>query len=471
MKVLILEKHFLPGGFCTSWERHVAWGPQRLRYIFDAGVHDVSGLGPRGPLRNLLHQLDIQEQIEWRRVAHEYILPGCRLHVPDDPAQFTRVLVEQFPQEEHSIPKFMCEIRSIYDDIYADVDRTGGVPRTPRSAEELKAYPMRHPNLYRWFGVTFQDMLDEFFMNPELKRVLLLLRRYSSDGNQALSVHDMAHVFGYYFDGGYYPVGGSQALPDALVSVVRAHRGCVRLSTPVRRILIGNGRAIGVELHSGERQFAGTIVSNSDVLYTFRDLVGTEHVAGQFARRVVDMKPANSAFMVFLGLDYVPDVSANTFVSYEEHKLLIAIPSKVDSQLAPPGHASMTLVTMVPRDEAETWDRHSLGYVARKQRFGDDLVRAAEQAVPGLRDHIVYRDEATPATFARYCWTTGGSIYGLTARQRLRSPQAPIPGLLLVGAGVSPGPGIEGVVISGTVAADMVCADVAAARPDTEGER
>jgi hypothetical protein len=43
----------LPGGFCTSWERGVHRDGQRLRFVFDAGVHDISGLGPNGSVRNI----------------------------------------------------------------------------------------------------------------------------------------------------------------------------------------------------------------------------------------------------------------------------------------------------------------------------------------------------------------------------------------------------------------------------------
>jgi len=55
---------------------------ERLRYVFDAGVHDVSGLGLRGPVTNLLRRLEIGDRLEWRRMGHEYILPDLRLKVP-----------------------------------------------------------------------------------------------------------------------------------------------------------------------------------------------------------------------------------------------------------------------------------------------------------------------------------------------------------------------------------------------------
>ena len=51
MKVAVFDPHFVPGGFCTSWERGVHRDGKPLRFVFDAGVHDISGLGPGGPVR------------------------------------------------------------------------------------------------------------------------------------------------------------------------------------------------------------------------------------------------------------------------------------------------------------------------------------------------------------------------------------------------------------------------------------
>jgi len=69
----------------------------------------------------------------------------------------------------------------------------------------------------------------------------------------------------------------------------------------------------------------------------------------------------------------------------------------------------------------------------------------------------VYRQDGSPATFARYAWTTGGAIYGPAAGQWQLARKTPIERLYLAGAGVFPGAGVEAVVISGTLAADAVC--------------
>lgn len=457
LRVLVLEQHFLAGGFCTSWPRTVRRGPERLRYVFDAGVHDVSGLGPRGPVRSLLRQLGREHALDWRRVGHEYVLPGLRLKVPHRAADLVERLGALFPDDRAGLGTFFSEMEAVYRELYADSHLTGGVPMPPATVEDMLAYPSARPHAYRWMAVPFGAMLDAHVRDPRLRELLSVLSGYLSDDPRRLTVGAMAPIFGYYFDGGYYPAGGSQALADTLAAAIREAGGEVRLRTPVRRIVIERGRATGVESAGGRVERAPLVVSNADARRTFLELVGAECLPRDFAERVRGLRPSASAFVVYLGVDEVPDLEPITLLSTPAGALGIAVPSRVDPGLAPPGHASLTLTTLIPAREAETWDRGAPGYLARRRAAGEELIARAEAVLPGLRQHIVYRQEGSPATFGRYAWTTGGSIYGPALGQWRSPAYSPVPGLALAGAGVFPGAGVEAVVISGTIVADALC--------------
>ena len=457
LKVAVFEQHYLPGGYCTSWERFVKppqtapGSTERWKYIFDAGVHDFSGLGERGGIRSLLRMLDIENVIDWRQNQQEYYIGETHFKVPHNANEFVYQLGERFPSEAENLKNFFDEILHVYREMYADMEKTGGAPRTPDNVVDLLAYPARNPYAYKWMDRPFVEMLDSFFTNPALKELLCALTGYLSDNPRALTVGNMAPIFGYHFDGGYYPAGGAQTFPNALVDVIEKHGGKVYLRTPVKRILVEHERASGVELKNGEVHRAKAVLSNADTHKTFLELVDQDQLPQALAQTIKALKPSNSAFIVFLGLDIIPDLAPLTMFD----DLGIMIPSSVDASLAPAGHAAVTLLKLLPQSDAVGWDRKSPGYADRKRKLANEMIATASEIIPGLQGHITYQQSGSPATFARFAWTTDGSIYGPAAGQKRQTIKTPIRNLYVTGSGVMGG-GVEAVVISGIHAANEI---------------
>jgi all-trans-retinol 13,14-reductase len=451
LKVAVFEQHYLPGGFCTSWERGVHKDGERWRYVFDAGVHDFSGLGERGGIRSLLKMLDIENVIEWKLNQQEYFLGETHFKVPHKADDFIQQLGERFPSEAENIRRFFDEMLHVYREMYADMDKTGGAPRTPDNVEDLLNYPKQNPYAYKWMDKPFVEMLDEFFTDTRIKDLLCALTGYLSDDPKSLNVGNMAPIFGYHFDGGYYPVGGSQALPNALVDVIEKHGGRVYLRTAVQRIIVENGHAVGVELKDGQAHRAKAVLSNADTHKTFLELMDRKQLPADFARQIESLKPSATAFIVFLGLDIVPNLAPITMLD----DIGIMIPSIVDPSLAPPGHASVSLLRLLPESDFANWDRKSPEYKERKQKYADEMIASAAEVIPGLQKHITYRQEGTPATFARYARTTNGSIYGPATGQKRLTVKTPVKNLYVAGSGTMGG-GIEAVVIAGIHAANEI---------------
>ena len=132
------------------------------------------------------------------------------------------------------------------------------------------------------------------------------------------------------------------------------------------------------------------------------------------------------------------------------------MPSKVDPSLAPAGYSCISLVKFLPHEQAILWDRCDPAYTEKKRNFGNKLISVAENAVPELTKHIVFRQDASPATFARYARTSGGAIYGLAASEWKPPMKTPIAGFYLAGAGTSTRPGIEDAVFSGIKVAEEI---------------
>ena len=456
LKVLLVEQHYLPGGYCTSF-------PRKGHSTFDAGVHDISGLGPKGPVRFLLREVGIEKTLEFKRVRSEYIYPNIRFQVPYDWKDFVNLLSSHFPAEEENISAFFDEMKGIYDDIYRDIDLRSGVIGPPVTVEEMMKYPLTHRFLFRWLRKSYLEMLDSYFSDDKLKKILCTLTGYLTDDPKALQAFTMAPIFGYYFDGGYYPEGGSQALADALVSVIRNNGGTVLLNKRVRRILVKDNVAYGISVESTlpreartDEYKAGIVISNADIKRTFLHLVEPGNLSTEFLKRVQEIEPSASAFMVFLSLNYDPPIAPLTFYAPDTGPSVgIATPSKFDPDLAALRGSAMTIVTLTPHAEAKTWNRDAPDYKVRKERFMEQLIDIAARVVPDLRFHIVYKEAGTPATFLRYTTSSDGAIYGPKLGQGLPFKTL-IRNLYLVGSGTFPGAGIEAVVISAIIAANDI---------------
>ena len=275
----------------------------------------------------------------------------------------------------------------------------------------------------------------------------------------------MVPLFGYYFHGGYYPVGGSGRLADALVEAIEARGGEVRLKTRVARILVDEGRAAGVALADGTRVAANAVVANADLRRTFLELVDARHLPQDFRARIAAATPAPSAFMVHLGVDYVPDCRPANFM-FGEHAVGVEVLSRVDPSAAPTGHSTVGIIKLLTNAEAREWFPSGAATTGRpgaspantksaSARSAIRMIAAAETVLPGLSDHIVHRSEASPVTYARYDLASAGAIYGVA---RLGPPewrQEPDPRPRRRGRATH-GPGVEAVVISGACAADAL---------------
>lgn len=456
LKVAVFESHDRPGGFCSSWRRKVKGPNGSLTFTFDAGVQDFSGLGARGPLRNLLRQLDLETALEWRRVRHRYWRDGISVTIPDEPLELQTRLADLFPEEREGIFAFFHEIGAIYRELYEDIEKTGGVPMAPTSIGDLLAWPGRHPHAWRWLKQPFSAMLDRFLKDHRLKGLLTTLSDYITDKPERLLVQDMAPLYGYYFDGGAYPVGGSQKLAEALRDSIHGHGGQVRLKARVDSILVDQGRVTGVGLANGERHAAPLALANGDVVAMLTDLLPAEHLPSAYGDRVRAIRRGPSAILLSLGLDTLPAQPARMFVHEDGLEFGIGNPSVIDPSLAPPGHAALTILCLLSEDEAATWRRGDPDYPARKAAFAERLIEITERTViPGLSRHIIHREVASPATFTRYAHTRNGNIYGAARAQWFPPIPTPVPGLMLVGAGTPTGAGIEAVVMSGTIAANL----------------
>ncbi|MBC7982685.1 MAG: NAD(P)/FAD-dependent oxidoreductase [Candidatus Obscuribacterales bacterium] len=470
-KVALVEQHVVPGGFCHSWWRSVRHGDAMRRFRFDAGAMDISGVGSRGAIGSVLERLGISDQIVWLPLEHTYRYGALSIDVAHDCDAYIAELCARFPESAVGIKGFFAAMRAVYEAQYHFAAENGGIRRAARTEAERAAYAASHPFAVCWESKPVMELLRTFVTHRQAQAVLLFLSYYLGDQRSVISVKKMADIYAYYFDGGFYPQGGTGKFADVLMQAVRAKGGTVLLKSSAQRILVKRGRVCGVELAKGRRLAADHVISNVDIKRTFAEFIGPEFLPADFHTAITDLTPACSGFCVYLGVDFTPDVKSYTVSTKDgPPNFAFHVPSIVDASAAPPGYAAFEIRTLLANkgmhnwfpDEpvtelnaGKTW-RRSLEYNTRKRIFGDHLLAQVEAVVPDLRKHIVYRCDASPVTYARYSGATNGAVYGFDKRlESLEFGKTPIDNLFVAGSG-SKGAGVEAAVISGANAAEAI---------------
>ncbi|HEX6102077.1 MAG TPA: NAD(P)/FAD-dependent oxidoreductase, partial [Alphaproteobacteria bacterium] len=142
------------------------------------------------------------------------------------------------------------------------------------SLDEEQIYDM-----IRFWTMSAGDFLDQYFENDLIKAHLAgssiigtALGPYSPGTAYVLLHHYMGDMDGSIGAWGFAR-GGMGAITQAMASALRGYGGEIRTEAPVERVIVKDGRAVGVALDSGEEIAAKVVVSNLDVKRTFLKLV------------------------------------------------------------------------------------------------------------------------------------------------------------------------------------------------------
>lgn len=271
------------------------------------------------------------------------------------------------------------------------------------------------------------------------------------------------------------PKGGMSAVSNALAAAAAALGVDVRTASPVRRIVVENGRVAGVETESGERYDSLTVVSNADPKRTVMNLVGARHFETRFTHRIHHLRSRGSAAKLHLALNDLPEIEgldqkdlggrllvapdddyverAFNPVKYGEMSaepvIEVTLPSLHDESLAPTGkHVLSAIVQYVPHDLSGGWTE------AARERCTAQAVDAMSRYMPNLRNIIEASELLTPADIENEFHISGGHWHHaeLAIDQFLfvrpvpgaAQYQLPLDGLFLCGAGTHPGGGVSG---------------------------
>ncbi|RZM81714.1 FAD-dependent oxidoreductase [Leptolyngbya iicbica LK] len=458
-RVVVCESHTLPGG--------AAHGFTRRGFHFDSGPSFFSGLSEpasRNPLRQVL---DVLEE-PLAAIAYDplgyYHLPEGTLPIYRQLADYRREVAKFTPQGATELDAFVNRLLALYEPL-SQIPSLGlrpdfgVVPFLLRHPLALLKLLPQVPAVQKSAGA----LMDQTVRDPWVRQLIdlecFLLSGLDAHGTIAPEV---AFVFGERETAPVdYPVGGSEAIVNALVRGLQKWGGELRLGTHVEQILVEDGRATGVRLQSGEAIAAKTVISNATLWDTYSHLLPPDTLPQDFRETAIATPAINSFMHLHLGIDAtgLEDLTVHHVVVQNRDRPLdapgntcmISIPSVLDPSLAPAGKHVVHVYSLEPyagwqRDEA---------YGQRKRDRAEPLYQALAKVIPDIRDRIEVELIGTPLTHQRFLRRYQGT-YGpaIAAEQGLfPSCRTPIAGLLRVGDSTLPGIGVPAVAASGILCA------------------
>ena len=222
-------------------------------------------------------------------------------------------------------------------------------------------------------------------------------------------------------------------------------------------------------------------MSNANPIHCCYDLIGEENVPASYLKGLGEKRIAISTFNAYLGLDCDArelglthhELFVNENYDLDEHYkcmfrigrqkyYVITTYNASDPAFSAPGTAVVVLTAL---HDYDAWTRIPPNrYMETKLRMAREMIEAADEVVPGLKDHIAVMETSTPVTNMRYSGNPGGSILGydfdLTGNPAFRlGNRGPLDGLYFANAWVRPGGGYETVITSGYLAFGEIMKD------------
>jgi len=282
--------------------------------------------------------------------------------------------------------------------------------------QELMAYTAKSP----------KEIVYELFENEHVRTLWLYLLshwglQYDMQGLGYVALLYLNRASNYRM-----VVGGSHMVSQAICKCIVENGGMIWGSQRIRRIIIDEGTAKGVELEDGRVLESKVVVSSLDPYQTFFGLVGRENLEPDFGERIEDYKWEKwSLVTAHMALESAPNFTAAGanpevnrsliyLVGYETPEDLIrhwhaiekeepcdnqgfecSFPSVHDPSQAPPDRHTGLITQMAPYDLKEGGADRWYSFEFKEDQMGRRLA-LLEKYAPNIKDTILWHVFYTP---------------------------------------------------------------------------
>jgi all-trans-retinol 13,14-reductase len=476
-KVLVLERHWIPGGLTQTFSRN--------GFTWDVGLHYLGEMGPDDAGRGVLNWLS-GGAIQFASIGPVY----DTMHFPDG-FEFQYARPEEALKRE--LKDRFAGSETDIDTYFQAVGEAAACGRTVFSGRAMPDALARIVHFWhgraidRWWGRSTEAVLLELVRDARLRAVLAGQRGDYGPDPRVASFGIHATVTRHYFDGAYYPINGAKAFADALIPVIEGAGGTVRTRAEVTELLIERGAIAGVHLKDGTDVRCPLVFSDAGAHNTAMRLLPADMRGAAWVNEIASFRPSACHVALYLGLDGDIRSCGATPSNHWFHEtwhlgdslwrnpalervppgLFVSFPSLKDRASDESQHVKHTaeIVAFTDWESFAPWEDSQIG--RRPPAYGD-LKRLIEERLlaqfarhfPALAPMVVAREVSTPLSSIAFTGAFHGGVYGVEASPRrflsgsLRA-RTPVPGLYLTGQDVASA-GVTGAMMGGVLAAAAV---------------
>jgi prolycopene isomerase len=468
-KVLVLESYLIPGGSSGYFERE--------GYRFDVGASMIFGFGKQGTtnlLTRALKAVNVSLETIPDPVQIHYHLPdSLEVQVHRDYENFLQELTAKFPHEKEGIRRFYDECWKVFNCLNAiellSLEEPGYLMRV------FFQNPLACLGLVKYLPQNAGDIARRYISDPTLLKFIdIECYCWSVVPASHTPAINAGMVFSDRHYGGInYPKGGVGQIAQKLVEGLEKFNGEIQYSARVTKIILENGRAVGVQLADGRELRAKRIVSNATRWDTFEKLLPATAMPAKEKKWQQRYRKSPSFLSLHLGVDakvFSADTACHHILLEDwqtmeepEGTIFVSIPTLLDPDLAPEGHH---IVHTFTPSWIEDWQELSpQEYKAKKETAAFKLIDRLTKIFPGLDASLDYMEVGTPRTHRRFLRRDDGTYGPIPSRKLpglLGMPfnRTAISGLYCVGDSTFPGQGLNAVAFSGFACAHRVAVDL-----------
>jgi phytoene dehydrogenase-like protein len=461
----IFELHTQPGGLCTSWSRK--------GYTFDGCIHWLVGTGENSSFRRIWDELgalqgkQIVDHDEFTRVVGAQ---GKTFILYTNPDRLERHMLELSPQDQAPIQELCGALRTL-----AHANMPAGAPD---GLGEMLGMVKNLPStlalmgLMRKYGKISSQEFGERFSDPFLREAFISV--FDLPDFPMMAVLMSLGTMGAHNAG--YPIGGSLKFAQAIEKRFCGLGGQIHYKARVAKILVEDGRAVGVRLVDGKEYRADVVISAADGHATIFDLLEGKYVGDEQRQAYEKMPIFEPIVQVSLGINrdladqphmasYLLDQPL--MVAGEERRRLGVKHYGYDPTLAPKGKSVVEVMFTSNHAYWKKLAEDPERYEAEKKDIAIQVMGQLESRIPGITGQVEVVDVATPLTYERYTGNWQGSMEGwmitTTWMQNMlagKSMSRTLPGLenfYQIGQWVEPGGGLPPAATSARGVIKTIC--------------